>query len=113
ELVDRNGTYRGRVDGVVLHLEEGEQPQVDCFELGFVVLARRVRPRLEKLVEALRRRFPVRKGAVQIVPWSVVGEIDKHQVGVDIDAYDTPAFAWERWLRDRVVKRLPGAGGES
>ena len=109
QLVDRNGTYMGRVDGIVLRFEEGEQPQVDHLELGFVVLARRVHPRLEKLVEALRRRFPVRKTAIQIVPWSLVGEIDRHHVKVDMDAYDTPAFAWERWLRDRIVRKLPGA----
>ncbi len=112
QLVDREGTYMGRVDGVVLRFEDGEQPRVDHFELGFTVLARRVHPRLEKWVEAIRRRFHVRETAVQIIPWSMVGEISSHHVKVDIDTYDTPAFAWERWLRDHVIAKLPGAGEE-
>ena len=110
QLVDREGTFMGRVDGLVLSFEEGEQPRVDRLELGFVVLARRIHPRVEKWVEAIRRRFPVRKTAIQVVPWSLVAEINAQHLKLDIDAYDTPAFAWERWLRDHVVAKLPGAG---
>ena len=112
QLIDRRETSMGRVDGLVLTVEEGKPPRVDHLELGFVVLARRVHPRVEKIVEALRKRFRVRETAVQDVPWSSVGEISTHHIRVDIDAYDTPAFAWERWLRDHVVAHLPGAGDD-
>jgi hypothetical protein len=28
---------------------------------------------------------------------------------VDVDAERTPAFRWERWVRDHVIGRIPGA----
>ena len=110
QLIDRTGEEMGRVDGVVLHLEEGKPPQVHHFELGFLVLARRIHPITAKIVEAFRRRVRVREEAVQVLPWDVVGEINSKHIKVDIDSYDTPAFVWERWLRDRVVAKLPGSG---
>ena len=30
-------------------------------------------------------------------------------VKVDLDGKSTPAFAWERWVRDRIITRIPGA----
>jgi hypothetical protein len=110
QLIDRRGTRMGRVDGLVLRVEEGKPPRVDRFQLGFVVLARRIHPLAERIVNAMRRRFKVRPEAVQEVPWDIVGEITPDHIKIDIDAYDTPAFAWERWLRDRVVTHLPGSG---
>ena len=110
QLIDRNGTKMGRIDGLVLRIEDGQPPRVDHLELGFVVLARRMHPKIEKMVEALRRRFRVRKVAVQEVPWSAVGEIVNEHIKIDIDALETPAFDWERWLRDHVVNHIPGSG---
>ena len=112
QLTDRKGTRMGRVDGVTLRVDEGKPPRVDHFELGFLVLGRRLHPIAEKIVLALRRRFRMRETAIQVVPWDVVGEISPEHVKVDIDAYDTPAFAWERWLRDHVVAHLPGGKEE-
>ena len=112
ELVDRNGTNMGRVDGIVLAIDGDEPPRIDHFELGFVVLARRLHPRVEKWVEAIRGRWSVRKEARQIVPWASVAEITLNHVKIDVDASETSAFAWEQWLRDHVVKKIPGSGAE-
>ena len=112
QLIDRCETKMGRVDGLVLRVEEGGAPRVDHFELGFVVLGRRLHPLAERVVTALRQRFKVRQTAVQKVPWHVVGEITTEHIKVDIDAYRTPAFDWERWLRDHVVAHVPGSGDE-
>ena len=112
QLIDRRGTKMGRVDGVVLRVEEGQPPRVDHFDLGFVVLAGRVHPLAERMVKALRRRVKVREVAVQEVPWDVVGEITPEHIKIDIDAYETPAFAWERWLREHVVQHIPGSGDD-
>lgn len=112
QLIDRNLTKMGRVDGVVLAVEDGKPPVIDHFELGFVVLARRIHPRVERWLHAIRERWSVRKTARQIVPWSSVAEVTDNHIKVDIDALETPAFAWERWLRDNIIIRLPGAGGE-
>ncbi len=112
ELRDRNGTEMGRVDGLVLAIDGDGPPQVDHFELGFTVLARRMHPRLETWLEAIRKRWGVRKVARQIVEWSAVEEITGTHIKVNFDATFTPAFDWERWLRDHVITKLPGSGAE-
>lgn len=107
QLVDREETRMGRVDGLVLELRDGEPPRVDSLEMGFVVLARRVHPRVEGWIEKLRRRFSVRKTARYRVAWTKVLDIHPHQIQLDVAALETPAFDWERWLRDRIVAKLP------
>jgi sporulation protein YlmC with PRC-barrel domain len=111
QLVDRDGTKMGRVDGIVLRIDDGP-PCVDHFELGFVVLARRVHPRLERWVQALRKRWSPRRTARQIVPWSAVKEVTPLEIRLDLKALETPAFDWERWLRKHIVSKIPGSGQE-
>ncbi len=108
QVTDRDGAKMGRVDGLVLELREGQPPRVETIEMGFVVLARRLHPRIEKWLERLRRRFSVRKTARYRVPWSQVKDVDTFCVQLDVVARETPAFDWERWLRDHVVAHVPG-----
>jgi hypothetical protein len=107
QLIDREGTEMGRVDGVLLELSEDSPPRVDSFELGFVVLAERVHPWLLALVEWLRR-WSVRSTARQVVRWPAVEEVTERYIKLNIDATQTPAFDWEKWLGARVVDHLPG-----
>ena len=41
------------------------------------------------------------------VPWSKVLKIGI-DVQVDLDAQRTTALAWEHWVRDRIIGRIPG-----
>lgn len=107
QVVDREETKMGRVDGLVLELREGQPPRVDHIEMGSSVLARRLHPRIERWVDALRRRIGVQKTGRYRVPWSAVQEITSHHIRLDVEAIDTPAFTWERWLRDHVIDHLP------
>lgn len=108
QLVDRSGTKMGRVDGIVLEIRDGEPPVVDHLQLGLVVLAARVgRPAL-RFVEWIRRHVHVRRNAVQVVRWPLVGEIASHHLKIDIDAQETEAFDWEKWLRTHIVEKLMG-----
>jgi hypothetical protein len=109
QVVDRDETKMGRVDGIVLELRGDQPPRVRELEMGFVVLARRIHPRVESWLAGLRRRFGVRKTARYRVPWSKVMEVEPHCIQIDVKADETPAFDWERWLRDHIVARLPGA----
>ncbi|HEX6904589.1 MAG TPA: hypothetical protein VF789_33075 [Thermoanaerobaculia bacterium] len=106
-VVDREGTKMGRVDGLVIDLSGDGPPRVEAIEMGFVVLARRVHPRVERWVERLRR-WSVRRTARFRVPWEKVKEVTNYHVQVDLKALETPAFDWERWLRDRFVAKVPG-----
>jgi hypothetical protein len=109
QLIDKEETKMGRVDGVVLSIGDGP-PRIDHFELGFAVLARRVHPRLERWLLALRKRWSPRRTARQTVPWSAVQDINPHAIQLDLNALETPAFDWERWLRKHVVAKIPGSG---
>ena len=111
QIVDAEGTRMGRVDGVVLAIDGDGQPRVDHLELGFSVLARRIHPRLEQWLQALRERWSVRRSARQIVPWSKVTALDPHHLQAGVKAIDTPAFDWERAAR-KLVKKIPGAEAE-
>ena len=112
QVVDREETKMGRVDGLVLEIRPGQPPRVEAIEMGFVVLARRLHPRLEAWLERVRRRFSVRKTARYGVPWSTVKDVTPFCVQLDVAALDTPAFDWERWLRDHVVAHVPGEKDE-
>lgn len=109
QVVDRDETKMGRVDGIVLELRGDQPPRVQVLEMGFVVLARRVHPRVESWLERLRRRFSVRRTARYRVAWSKVMEVKPDHVQIDVEADETPAFDWERWLRNHVIAKLPGA----
>ena len=108
QVVDREETKMGRVDGLVLELREGQPPRVESIEMGFVVLAQRLHPRLEDWFLRLRRRFSVRRTACYSVPWSKVKDVTPFCVKLDVEAAGTPAFDWERWLRDHVIVHFPG-----
>ena len=65
---------------------------------------------LQRWLQALRKRWSPRRAARQIVPWSSVIAVTPRHVQLDLNALDTPAFDWERWLRKHVVSKIPGSG---
>ena len=40
--------------------------------------------------------------------WSEVRSLEV-DIEIDVDAEETPTFELERWLRERVIRRIPGA----
>ena len=42
------------------------------------------------------------------IEWSAL-TFDGRDYRVDADAASIPTLVWERWLRDHVVSRMPGA----
>jgi hypothetical protein len=104
QVVDRDGTKMGRVDGLVLELRGDKPPRVDSIEMGFIVLARRMGPRFERWLDRLRR-FSIRKTGRQRVAWAKVTEVNPPRVKVDLEALETPAFDWERWLRGHFAAK--------
>lgn len=108
QLVDRDRLHLGKIDGIAIHVAQGKQPRVTHLESGALILARRLGPRWERFVAFATRHFGVRKTAVFRVPWSKVTRtgIDIH---IDVDGVESDAFAWEHWLDDHVIGRLPFA----
>jgi hypothetical protein len=107
----------GRADGIVFELREpegggGEQPpRITAIQCGFPVLAARIHPRLGRWVQSLGRRFGVRRGRIYYIPITRVHSIAQAEVELAIDHADrTPATAWERWLREHIIRHIPGSG---
>ena len=106
QLVDAEKRNIGRIDGIVIHVARGKQPRVTHLESGALVLARRLGPRWERFAAFMTRHFGVRKNPVFRVPWTKVTKagIDVH---VEIDGMKSDAWAWEHWLDDHLIGRLP------
>jgi hypothetical protein len=106
--VDWRDEPMGRVDGVVLVVEPGRPPRVKTLRSGPVVLARRLHRRVGRWAWAVARRWGVRRGRPVRVDWTKV-----HSVGLDVrlnlDARETAALALEDWLREKIIRRIPGA----
>lgn len=110
QLIDREEEPMGRIDALVVELRNGEPPKLVELETGFVPLASRFGARAASIVEALHRRWSVRRSARYTIPFSAVIEVHRRHIKVDRAADDTPATDWERWLRRTVIGRIPGSG---
>lgn len=108
QLVDRKGRPMGKADGIVIEWGEGRQPRLAYIEVGAITLGARLHRRLGKWVEALVKRLSDKESECYRIPWSkvVVTGID---ITVDVLAETTPVLTFERWLRRRVIGRIPGA----
>lgn len=107
QIVDRNQRKMGKVDGIVIELREGQQPRLAFIETGATTLARRLHPRLARWVAAIEGKWGAKHTEPFRIPWSQVRDIGI-DVEVDVDAEQTAALAYEQWLREHVVKRIPG-----
>ena len=108
QLVDRNQHPMGKVDGIVMELRDGEPPKLAYIEVGVTTLAKRINPRLAGWVAAIARTWGAKQSEPFRIPWSKVRDIGI-DVEVDIEAQETPALAYEKWLSDRIITRIPGA----
>ncbi len=109
QLYDRRGVPMGRVDGLVVALRDGAPPKLLRIESGLDVAAARLSPRLGRWVRALGRRWGKRGGEPVRIPWEKVIRIGP-EVDLDVGAEETAALAWEQWLYDRVLSRIPFSG---
>ena len=108
QLLDREGRKMGRVDGLVMELDDEAQPRVTFVEVGAVTQAARLHPRLGRWVAALARKWGRAASDPYRIPWAQVVPTG-NDVTVGVNAEETPALAWERWLRAHVIGRIPGA----
>ncbi len=107
QLVDARRRPMGRVDGIVVQVRAGARPRVVALEVGPVILLRRVSGPLARTVERLLSRWG-------FAGWHRLSPRQVRDIGLDLeldeDAEKSPIEAVERWLRDRVLSRIPGSG---
>lgn len=109
QLVDRHQRKLGKVDGIIVELEPGKPPRLAYLEVGAPTLARRLHPQIGTWVSAIAQRWGLNHGQPLRIPWSKVKDVGI-DVDVEVEADETPALTYEKWIRDHVIKRIPGAG---
>jgi sporulation protein YlmC with PRC-barrel domain len=109
ELFDRDSCLMGRVDGIVIEYPQGKQPRMVRLEMGGEILAARVAHWLVPPARWLRRSFGPRRTASVAIDWKHVQRMGR-DIHLDIAESETDALAWERWLADHVIARIPLSG---
>ena len=108
QLVDRRQRRIGKVDGLVLEWRNDAPPRLAYIEVGAMTLGRRLHPRFEAWAAAIERWLGVGNGVPYRIPYDKVRDIGL-DVEVDLDVEKTPILAWQRWVRERIIKHIPGA----
>ncbi|HET9797305.1 MAG TPA: hypothetical protein VFP90_04930 [Gemmatimonadaceae bacterium] len=112
QLVDRHEQKIGRVDALLLEVEEGKPMRVATIVIGAAARARRVGGWFAAARRALRAVVGIRGEHESRVPFSAVRRIgDTIQLDVEEKALESEHL--ERWLGEHVICRIPGAGGAS
>jgi len=107
QLLDRKRERIGRIDGLVLELEEGCPPRVATILVGGLVRGERIGGWAVALARLLRRAAGMKSDGVSRIPFGAVREISG-AIQVDVDEETLDSEAVERWLSTHVIRRLPG-----
>jgi sporulation protein YlmC with PRC-barrel domain len=107
QLVDRNNRNIGKVDGIVLQLRDDAPPRIAAILTGGHLLSHRLHPWIERVVKRLTDNWCPREGEPIRIEWSLVRKIG---VDVKVDVAGDAVMPWEHWVRDHIVRRIPGAG---
>jgi sporulation protein YlmC with PRC-barrel domain len=108
QVCDPKGELMGKVDGIIVELRPSRPPRVARLVIGGGTAARRIHPRFARWLLRWRRRWGPPGDSPLEVPWSEVRKIGI-DVKVGLSAELTSALAWEHWVRDRIIGRIPGA----
>lgn len=109
QLVDRNQRKLGKVDGIVIELRDHQPPRLAYIETGATTLARRLHPQLGRWINTLQSKWGAKQPESLRIPWSKIRDVGI-DVEVDLEAEETTALAYEQWVREHIVKRIPGGG---
>src|SRR5919206_4308293 len=102
QLLDSEGERVTKVAGVEVELREDARPLVRALLVGPEPLARRVGPRVGRLVQ----RITGGKREVRI-PWEHV-EDAAPDIHLNVPASATGATHAEEWVREKIIGRIPG-----
>ncbi len=111
QLVDPRQEKIGRVDALLLELEDGRPPRVATIVIGGSARAERVGRWFVALRRALRAVFGQREEHVSHISFDTVRRIGD-TIELDVDEKALESEHLERWLKEHVICRIPGASGE-
>ena len=110
QMLDRKDDPMGRIDGIVITVEEGERPRVVELQGGIVVLGNRLGERIGRWIRLAAMKWGLLRGEKTRVKWEQVRWIDI-ETKVDVEGDQTPALAWENYLGEKVIAKLPRSKG--
>lgn len=108
-VVDRQGQPMGRVDDVVLRVNDGAPPEVVGLDIGPVVVAARLARRMGAWAAALERTARLPSGRPVRIGVAMVARVAEH-VQLTLDASETAAGAVEARLRRLLGAAVPPIG---
>jgi sporulation protein YlmC with PRC-barrel domain len=108
QVLDRNGRPMGRVDGLVIELGGDGPPRVVAVQMGAVVLAYRLGPRIGAMIARVAERLGGREHRDAFrIPWTAVTDVGR-DLEVSVDVTETPLRDWQNWLNRHIIKHIPG-----
>jgi hypothetical protein len=108
QAVDRAGKKMGRIDGIVLLLNEDQRPRVEAVEVSAVTVARRLHYGLANRALKVISRMTGHEPKPFRIAWKKVS-FKSNNVVLDVDRETSPAVTCENWLRRHFIERIPGA----
>jgi hypothetical protein len=110
QALDRNRRKIGRIDGVVMELQENRPPKIVYVEIGGVALAGRLGTSTKRWISTIWAKF----GGEQYrlphrIPWNKAIDVT-NGVRFDVSSGETHIFDWQQWLRRNFIRWIPGAG---
>jgi sporulation protein YlmC with PRC-barrel domain len=111
QLVDRHGRLVGKVDDVELDRDTPDGlPRVSALLAGLGALANHFGGEISHALAAAERRLARNPdGSSSRVDWALVRELGS-SIELDADREDLDTNRGERWVRDVIVDKIPGAG---
>jgi hypothetical protein len=108
QVLDRDKRPLGKVDGIGLELRDGAPPRVAYLEIDGATAWSRLGRRFGRWAKKLAAHWE-RGGHPYRFTWSQVRDFDI-DIEIEADAEGSPPLDFERWLREKFVKRIPGGG---
>ena len=109
QIVDRDGRLVGNVDDVEFADGADGPPRVTAILVGMIPLGGRIGGRVGRWMAALGRRLSKPDHEPIRIPYHLVDTVGS-EVTLLIPADQLPEPALERWLRQHLIERIPGAG---
>ena len=106
QLLDATQQKAGKVDGVVIEQRDDGPARVRYIEVGPVTAARRISHRLGEWVARFDSRLGKGRGEPIRIPISRV-TMGSPSLQLDLTVDNTPIMTFERWLRLKIVQRIP------
>jgi hypothetical protein len=115
QLVDRNGRLAGKVDDVEFAVDDDPDalPRVDALLSGLGALANQLGGDLGRWLTSIERRLALRRDrAPSRIDFGAVKSIGS-SIELAADREELDGNRAERWVRDVLISKIPGAGHET